>query len=52
MKNQTLKWLYRVPGPKRGYVLILAALHAFLGVTGVLYALLMRGIVDSAAAGP
>lgn len=50
MKNQTLKWLYRVPGPKRGYVLILAALHAFLGVTGVLYALLMRGIVDSAAA--
>ena len=51
MKNQTLKWLYHVPGRKRSYVLVLAALHAFLGLTGVLYALLMRGIVDSAAGG-
>ena len=50
MKNQTLKWLYQVPGRKRGYVLILALLHALLGVTGVAYAVLMRGIVDSASA--
>ncbi len=50
MKNKTLKWLYRVPGRKRCYVLILAALHALMGISGVAYALLMRGIVDSAGA--
>ncbi|MBO5495991.1 MAG: ABC transporter ATP-binding protein, partial [Oscillospiraceae bacterium] len=51
MKNRTLKWLYEVPGRKRVYVLILALMHALLGVAGVVYAMLMRGIVDSASAG-
>ena len=51
MKNRTLKWLYQVPGQKRAYVLVLALLHALLGVTGVVYAMLMRSIVDSASAG-
>ena len=50
MKNRTIKWLYQVPGTKRVYVLVLALLHALMGVAGVVYAMLMRGIVDSASA--
>ncbi len=47
-KNKTLKWLYDVPGRKRYYILILIIIQALHGGSGVLYALLLRNIVDSA----
>ncbi len=48
MKNGTLRWLWVVPGRKKLYVLLLAVVQALNGVCGVLYALLLRQIVDSA----
>ncbi|MBR6088962.1 MAG: ABC transporter ATP-binding protein, partial [Anaerolineaceae bacterium] len=47
--NDTLRWLYQVPGRKRGYIPLLTLLQALLGGFGVLYALLLRNIVDAAA---
>lgn len=46
--NNTLHWLYKVPGRKKYYVMALTALQALTGFTGVLFALLLRNIVDSA----
>ena len=51
-KNKTLKWLYSVPdtGSKLRIVL-LTLIQGVNGASGVLYALLLRTIVDSAAGG-
>lgn len=49
-KNNALKWLYKVPGRKKLYILALAIVQALHGASGVLYALLLRSIVDSAVA--
>lgn len=43
-----LKWLTGVIGSKIKYVIYLLFLQAFYGASGVLYALLLRWIVDSA----
>ena len=51
MKTGTLRWLYAVPGKKKLYILILMAAQALYGVSGVLYALLLRRIVDTASTG-
>lgn len=51
MGNKTLKWLYRVPGKHRAWVLLLCILQVVLGCFGVLYALLLKSIVDHAVAG-
>lgn len=48
--RSTLKWIYTIPGKKRGYVPALIMIQAVTGGTGVLYALLLRNIVDSAVA--
>lgn len=48
MKNQTIKWLFSVPGRKKFYVLVLTIVQIIHGASGVLYALLLRNIVDSA----
>lgn len=48
--QSTLKWLYTIPGKKKGYVLALTLIQAVSGGAGVLYALLLRNIVDSAVA--
>lgn len=48
MKNNTIKWLYQVQGRKNILILILVILHAVLGGSGVLYAILLRNIVDRA----
>lgn len=48
--NNTLLWLYRVPGRKKWLVAALTALQSVSGITGVLYALLLRSIVDCAVA--
>ncbi len=46
--NRTLGWLWRVTGRKKGYILALTLLQTVNGGLGVLYALLLRNIVDSA----
>ena len=43
------RWLWRVAGRKKAYVLVLTLVQAVSGGLGVLYALLLRNIVDSAA---
>lgn len=50
MKNNTLHWLYIVPGNKKIYIAVLMLLSAVHGVTGVLFALLLRDVVDNAMA--
>ena len=50
MKNNAVKWLYKVPGKKKGYILLLTLVQCLNGASGVLYALFLRGIVDSAVA--
>ena len=50
MQNSAVKWLYKVPGGKKAYILLLTAVQCLIGASGVLYALFLRGIVDSAVA--
>ena len=45
----TLKWLYAVPKEKKRYILALMTVQMLHGASGVLYALLLRNVVDSAA---
>ena len=47
-RNNTLKWLYTVPKKKKWYVAALMLMQSLNGASGVLYALLLRNIVDSA----
>ena len=49
MKQKTLRWLWEVPGGKKLYILLLALTQAVHGASGVLYALLLRNVVDAAA---
>lgn len=44
-----LKWLWAVPGGKKAYIFFLVAVQGLYGATGVLYALLLRNVVDAAA---
>ncbi len=46
--TDTAKWLYTVPGKKKSYILALVIVQALHGASGVLYALLLRNIVDAA----
>lgn len=48
MKDKTLTWLITVPGRKKLYILCLTIVQALYGASGVLYALLLRNIVDAA----
>ncbi len=48
MKNSTLNWLFKVPGRKKAYILLLIIIEMLHGGSGVLYALFLRNIVDSA----
>ena len=47
--NHTIRWLWHITGRKKGYVLVLTLIQGASGGLGVLYALLLRNIVDSAA---
>ena len=51
MKKNAVKWLFTVSGKNKRNILWLIIVHAMHGASGVLYALLLRNIVDSAAAG-
>ncbi|MBR1814966.1 MAG: ABC transporter ATP-binding protein [Lachnospiraceae bacterium] len=46
--NKTITWLWRVTGRKKGYIAALTLIQGLSGVIGVVYALLLRSIVDSA----
>ena len=48
--DSTLRWLYKVSGKCKGYIVALTLSQGASGCVGVLYALLMRDIVDSAVA--
>ena len=50
MKNNATKWLYSVPKGKKLYIFALMMIQGLHGASGVLYALLLRNIVDCAAA--
>lgn len=50
IKNNAIKWLYAVPEKKKLYILALMLVQALHGASGVLYALLLRNIVDNATA--
>lgn len=50
-KQDSFRWLCRVTGKKKYYVALLALMQALNGGSGVLYALLLRNIVDSAVQG-
>ena len=47
--DSSVRWLWQVTGRKKGYVLALTLIQGASGGLGVLYALLLRNIVDSAA---
>ena len=49
MKNNTLRWLSGVMGKHKINVLLLSLIQALLGGSGVIYALLLRDGIDSAA---
>ena len=51
MKNNAVKWLYSVTGKKKWNILWLMIVQALNGASGVLYALLLRNIVDNAVDG-
>lgn len=50
MNRSAVKWLNTEIGKKKLYIVILAAAQSILGISGVLYALLLKNIIDSAAA--
>ena len=47
-RNNAIKWLYAVPGRNKLYILALTVIQALFGSSGVLYALLLRNIVNCA----
>ncbi len=51
MKNNAVKWLYAVTGRKKWNILWLIIVQVLNGASGVLYALLLRNIVDNAVDG-
>ena len=51
MKKNAVKWLYAVTGRKKWNILWLMIVNALHGGSGVLYALLLRNIVDNAVDG-
>ena len=51
MKHNALRWILAVTGKKKYYIIALTAAQALHGASGVLYALLLREIVDAAAGG-
>ena len=51
MRKNALKWLYDVPGRKKVLIVILTVAQGAYNATGVLFAFLLRNVVDSAASG-
>ncbi len=51
MRTNAVKWLWNVTGRKKFYVFALVLMQGLNGFSGVVYALLLRNIVDSACDG-
>ncbi len=51
MKKTALKWLGGAIGTKKYYIAILTLFHIFLGISGVIGALLLREAIDGAVSG-
>lgn len=47
----TLRWISRIAGRKKIYIVILLMLQIILGISGVVYAILLRSGIDRAVAG-
>lgn len=48
MRNSALKWLDTVIGKKKIYIVLLLVIQAVLGISSVIYALILRNIIDAA----
>ena len=48
MNDSATKWLYKVPGRKKLYILALTIVQCLNGASGVLYAVFLRDIVNNA----
>ena len=48
MRDSAFRWLYDVPGKKKIYVLLVTLADALYGASGVIYAILLKGVVDAA----
>ena len=48
MNDNAIKWLYKVPAGKKLYILALTIVQCLSGASGVLYAVFLRDIVNSA----
>ena len=48
MNDSAIKWLYKVPGGKKLYILALTIVQCLNGASGVMYAVFLRDIVNSA----
>ena len=51
IKNSTIGWLWKITGRRKLYIVALSILQMIQGGSGVLFALLMRGVIDYAVAG-
>ncbi|MBQ6540253.1 MAG: ABC transporter ATP-binding protein [Oscillospiraceae bacterium] len=51
MNNSAVSWLWRVPGKKKWMIAALTLMQALHGGFGVLYALVLRNVVDAAVNG-
>lgn len=51
ISRNTLNWIYKVSGKSKGYVVALSVVQTISGLSGVVYALFLRYIIDSAVAG-
>ncbi|MDO5328641.1 MAG: ABC transporter ATP-binding protein [Coriobacteriia bacterium] len=49
-KNKTIKWIWQISGKTKINIVFLIVLQSLIGITGVLYAWLFRGLVDTAVA--
>ena len=50
MRDPAARWLYEVPGRKKAYIAALMLVQMLHGASGVLYAAILKKVVDSAAA--
>lgn len=51
MKYSLWKWLWHVTGKQKIYIALLLVIQAILGSSSVVFALLLRSVIDAAAAG-
>ena len=49
-KQKTLAWIFRVSGKQKWNIVFLSITQAFLGISGILFAWLLRSCIDSAVA--